>query len=970
MLLFLCVTESAGQTRSALFCGSDLLLTQRRKEGDFSKRETILNDQIRNRISLDTTTVYTIPIVFHILNGGPASITDQMIIDALKALNDAFSHKGIYGLDSNGADTKIQFCLAQTAPDGGRTSGINRINTYYENHDMDLENDIPPYLMSWDPTRYANVWLVKSIQGEIMPSSFVCGTWNRMTPAGYASAGVGAVVSALDAPLVAHELGHYLSLLHTFEGMNCANNDCTTQGDLVCDTPPDRSIASSSCTNPENSCATDTLSGPFTTDVKDNISNFMDYGSPCPSVFTKGQAARMRSFLEVFNAGSLISSDRCTVPCTENTNAYFDWNTNPHPGPGQSVNFNNTTTGAGNYRWLVNDSLVGSSKDLVYSFPTTGRYKVTLRAFNADSLCFSSYTGNVVVHCGVEARFSPDKRIIASQDNRFIDMVRFQNKSYGGGTYAWYITDPTGLNEQQVSTSTDLAYMFPTPGSYKIRLEAEKGTCKDSSPVFTLLVEDPIADALVRINAVDCYKNDSLRVVFTVLNNGYDTLAPGLSINFFDRPAQLPGAEKLNNPFFTKEQILGKCSATFTHIVAINKPKLDELGISVDNENKVEEKSETNNYASAANFQFRLNLRPGDTTVYTNTSIVLKATSSTNQTNTIVWSASTPLGCTDCNNKAFVVRDTTRIQISATSTFGCQDKDSSTISVFPVDLGIFGTSVDCYKQDSLLISTRLCMGNGYTVLKKDVALLFYQNDSSQASGLLGRYTVKAGTSFVDSCITISSVINMSTTGRVYIYVNPSGQIFESTLGNNLTVLPYNQPAALFSQQTIEVLRGEPTKIDLINGQFTFKSVVWSPANILSCTNCLNPMVTTNTNTTLRAIFRSTYDCLDTGYIKVLAYYQQPFTIPNAFTPNGDGLNDFFYVIAGKEVITVKEMQVFNRWGEKVFERKNIRANEKESGWNGSFKGKPGPMGTYVYLIVLEMQDGSTLTRKGNVTIVR
>ena len=132
----------------------------------------------------------------------------------------------------------------------------------------------------------------------------------------------------LGVPLMAHELGHYLSLLHTFTGMDCKNNDCSLDGDLVCDTPPDKSIDGSPCNNPENSCGTDTLSGPFTKDVQDNISNFMDYGSPCPSVFTPGQANRMRAFLEIYLDSALIKSTVCSAPCGDSLLARFNWNTN------------------------------------------------------------------------------------------------------------------------------------------------------------------------------------------------------------------------------------------------------------------------------------------------------------------------------------------------------------------------------------------------------------------------------------------------------------------------------------------------------------------------------------------------------------------------------------------------------------------------------------------------------------------
>ena len=91
------------------------------------------------------------------------------------------------------------------------------------------------------------------------------GGWFRLQVGGYATmppgggATDGIVVGGFG-KVLAHEMGHYLGLYHTFEG-GCYNADCLTSGDRVCDTPPDNSVrASFSCTLPENSCFTDTLS--------------------------------------------------------------------------------------------------------------------------------------------------------------------------------------------------------------------------------------------------------------------------------------------------------------------------------------------------------------------------------------------------------------------------------------------------------------------------------------------------------------------------------------------------------------------------------------------------------------------------------------------------------------------------------------------------------------------------------------
>lgn len=87
-------------------------------------------------------------------------------------------------------------------------------------------------------------------------------------------------------------------------------------------------------------------------------------------------------------------------------------------------------------------------------------------------------------------------------------------------------------------------------------------------------------------------------------------------------------------------------------------------------------------------------------------------------------------------------------------------------------------------------------------------------------------------------------------------------------------------------------------------------------------------------------------------------------IPNAFTPNGDGTNDYFnYFSSGN--LQLVSFEVFNRWGQRVYNNET-----PDTGWNGEFKGKPAPSDLYIYIIVLRRLDGSELAEKGEVTLIR
>lgn len=963
----------SARTQVMPVCVSDVLLQEKRKDPNFTLQEKKMNEAIRDIVlssNSSSQTLYTIPVVFHIITANPVATSDLMIINALKELNNAFAHISPYDLDPGGVDTKIQFCLARTRPDGGITTGIDRATTYFGQHDMDMEGDKPGSLMDWDRSKYVNIWVVDAIQAEMM-QKFKCGKWTRMGVGGYAGAGSGLVVAGLSGPLLAHEMGHYLSLLHTFAAMDCKNNDCTTDGDLVCDTPPDASTDPSPCSSPQNSCNTDTLSGPFTKDTTDNISNFMDYGSPCPSVFTQGQTDRMRAFLETFSGGSLLTSDRCNLPCAENINASFNWDANPFPKTGDNVPFTNTSSGALNYKWYLNGTEIGIGTDININFPLAGKYVVKLVAYNSDPNCFSSYEGSIFVNCGVVSRFSPDKRMIAAEENIYPDSAFLWNKSYGADSYQWFITDHTGTNFSIISNSKDLTYKFPRDGNYKIKLVASKGSCFDTSRIFTLPVLDPRPDGLIRIRELDCYKNDSIRIVFSISNTGYDTIPAGMNINFYDRSPGLPGRELLTPSYSTNKIILGKCEEVFVHIVKANKLRLDEVGAVFDENNLLNELSETNNNAYGTNFQPKLLLLPTDTTVYLNTDVTLRLKVTPRPAQNIIWSSVVAGSCQNCLTPTYRIVDTTLVKVNTISRFGCQDSLSARVNVYPIDISIVNEKAVCRFNDSLFITSTICLKNGYDKLKKDIEVFYYDSDSmSGTAKYLGRGIVPASTLFSSGCAQINHLIKESNTGKVFAYINSKLILFESNTINNNSSINFTPFKLSTPSSSIDIFRGDPTPIPITITGGPYNKLVWSPAENLSCSDCVTPVFRSNTNTRLTVVGTTADGCNDSLTIQVNVFYQKRIILPNVFTPNSDGRNDYFYVVSGKEVVSVKQFQIFNRWGEKVFEKTNIRANEYSGGWDGNFKGQKAPAGTYVYLIQIQLQDGTAEIYKGNITVIR
>jgi len=90
-------------------------------------------------------------------------------------------------------------------------------------------------------------------------------------------------------------------------------------------------------------------------------------------------------------------------------------------------------------------------------------------------------------------------------------------------------------------------------------------------------------------------------------------------------------------------------------------------------------------------------------------------------------------------------------------------------------------------------------------------------------------------------------------------------------------------------------------------------------------------------------------------------------LPNVFTPNGDGVNDYFFprdlLTSGA---TMFKMEVYNRWGEEVFSTESTDGQ----GWDGRFNGTPQPEGVYIYVIDVSFKNGKTEHHQGNVSLLR
>lgn len=141
--------------------------------------------------------------------------------------------------------------------------------------------------------------------------------------------------------------------------------------------------------------------------------------------------------------------------------------------------------------------------------------------------------------------------------------------------------------------------------------------------------------------------------------------------------------------------------------------------------------------------------------------------------------------------------------------------------------------------------------------------------------------------------------------------------------------------------------------------------VWNPTRTIKDYSNETITVWPKESTVYTAIVFDEYGCKDSGQVKVQVLYQPKLMMPNAFTPNGDGLNDIFK-IEGIQYEKLNSFQVFDRYGTKVFETTNIN-----KGWDGTYLGgEKAAAGVYYYLIEMSNVDRQTFQFKGDITLIR
>lgn len=260
------------------------------------------------------------------------------------------------------------------------------------------------------------------------------------------------------------------------------------------------------------------------------------------------------------------------------------------------------------------------------------------------------------------------------------------------------------------------------------------------------------------------------------------------------------------------------------------------------------------------------------------------------------------------------------------------------------DLAIFDLMVETPPED-LIPDTSLCANSYVVQLPADLTGISWDDGSSTNSRILnqsGNYSFNAKT--ITGC-SVNDFFSLELT----------------------TVPEVSLP------DTFQVVECIATPFPALNLDDLAYSVRWEADNgiRLSCNDCANPSIDAEQSGRLDLILSENDGACKveaSTYLTVRSNYQ--IYIPNAFSPNSDGVNDGFTVFSKNANTVIEQMEIFTRWGDRVFYKLDIPVNDANSGWNGrSLEGDLFDSTVYIYRIVVRFSDGNREEFSGNIHLM-
>lgn len=195
-----------------------------------------------------------------------------------------------------------------------------------------------------------------------------------------------------------------------------------------------------------------------------------------------------------------------------------------------------------------------------------------------------------------------------------------------------------------------------------------------------------------------------------------------------------------------------------------------------------------------------------------------------------------------------------------------------------------------------------------------------------------------------------------------IHVSHENECFAETL----ELLIYVREVTLEVSADTSVTLGQTIFLSAAGG----RQYNWSGPGISGASTGARVRVTPIESAWYRIVATDSFGCLAQDSVWVAVSHPASAYAPNAFSPNGDGINDYFTLFGSYDLVEVEYLAIYDRWGQLVFEKRRFPPNIPSEGWNGQFKDEDQDQGTLVFFAELRFSDDQKEIMKGEVILLR
>ncbi|WP_170110469.1 T9SS type B sorting domain-containing protein [Flavilitoribacter nigricans] len=163
--------------------------------------------------------------------------------------------------------------------------------------------------------------------------------------------------------------------------------------------------------------------------------------------------------------------------------------------------------------------------------------------------------------------------------------------------------------------------------------------------------------------------------------------------------------------------------------------------------------------------------------------------------------------------------------------------------------------------------------------------------------------------------------------------------------------------------------GESVRLDGV-ANFQIDSLYWVPSDSLQPTNTLPTRARPSETTTYTLRAFDSRGCWVEDEIKITVIREDDIYVPNAFSPNSDGINDRVYPFTNPNIKIINEFRIFDRWGNQMHYQQEFHGNQEKFGWDGIFNNQPMDPAVFIFVLHFTYLDGQPGMLKGDITLVR